>query len=435
MPKAIWAAVSGLDNHQSYMDVIGNNLANVNTTGYKAARYEFEDILSQQFRGAAPPAAGGIGGTNPEQVGLGTTTGSIDTITLQGSLQQTNLPTDVAVQGQGYFVVGDGQNLHYTRDSVFHVDAAGNIVSSANGLHLQGFAPNANLTGVQTGQLVNLTIPQTVNPAANTTDIAVFGNLNSQATTAQTQTVSVFDSLGQQHTVTLTFSPNNGGGVGDWTLAASATDLASGASITPDVTNITFDSAGKLTSAGTINLTFNASNGSVWNLPGTTTLSNATQANAALNLDDATVGTLASFAAPTSISSQVRPSNPAGAGNPAGFLKSFTISPDGTIRGTYSTGFTGVLGQVVLATFTNPAGLVRIGQNDWNVTADSGQANVNVPGTGPAGTVAQGNIETSNVIMGDELANMILAERGFQANSRMVSTSDEMLQDVISMKR
>src|SRR5258707_1195334 len=112
MPRAIWAAVSGLDNHQTWMDVIGNNIANVNTTGYKNARYQFEDILSQAVRGSAPPVQGGIGGTNPEQVGLGTTTGSIGTDTGQGSLQPTNLPTDIAITGPGYFVLGDGQNQH-----------------------------------------------------------------------------------------------------------------------------------------------------------------------------------------------------------------------------------------------------------------------------------------------------------------------------------
>src|SRR5579862_8835309 len=121
MPRAIWAAVSGLDNHQTWMDSIGNNIANVNTDGYKDSRFEFEDILSQSVRGAAPPVQNGIGGTNPEQVGLGTNTGSIDTVTTQGSIQQTNLPTDVAIEGQGYYILNDGTNTFFTRDGVFHV--------------------------------------------------------------------------------------------------------------------------------------------------------------------------------------------------------------------------------------------------------------------------------------------------------------------------
>src|SRR5579884_3295781 len=105
MPRALWSAVSGLDNHQTWMDVIGNNIANVNTSGYKDSRFQFEDILSQSMRGAAPPVQGGIGGTNPQQVGLGSSTGSVETNTAQGSLQQTGLPTDIAIQGPGYFVV------------------------------------------------------------------------------------------------------------------------------------------------------------------------------------------------------------------------------------------------------------------------------------------------------------------------------------------
>src|SRR5262245_58934205 len=123
MPKAIWSGVTGLDNHQTWMDVLGNNIANINTAGYKDSRFEFQDILSQSVRGAAPPIQGGIGGTNPQQVGLGSTTGSVGVNLAQGSLQQTGIPTDVAIAGAGYYVLSDGSNTHYSRDSVFHVDA------------------------------------------------------------------------------------------------------------------------------------------------------------------------------------------------------------------------------------------------------------------------------------------------------------------------
>ena len=140
MPRAIWSSVSGLENHQTWMDVLGNNISNLNTVGFKHGRFEFEDILSQSMRGSAPPALGGIGGTNPEQVGLGTTTGSVETITLQGSLQPTNVPTDIAIAGNGYYILSDGQctaeraarvirghwsienGLHYVLDVSFNED-------------------------------------------------------------------------------------------------------------------------------------------------------------------------------------------------------------------------------------------------------------------------------------------------------------------------
>ena len=449
MSGSIWTGVSGLNNHQTWMDTIGNNIANSNTTGYKASRFEFEDILSQSVKGAAPPAQGGVGGTDPEQVGLGTTTGSVDTLTTQGSLQQTNIPTDLAVVGSGYFVTGDGSNTHYTRDSVYHVDAAGNIVSSSNGLHLMGFGPNATNTGVLATRLVNLTVPQTVSTANTTTFMDVFGNLDSRATSAVTQVINVFDSLGQSHPISLTFTPNPAGS-GNWTLSATSPDLVAGTTITPSVTGLVFNAQGQLTTPATgtpITMTFSST--TPWVLPGTTTTSLATQTDAngnatEIQLTDAAVGNLTSFAASTSVSSQQAPNPPTLAagtavkgqsGNPAGFLKSFSVGPDGTILGQYTSGFTAVLGQVVVATFTNPGGLQRIGQNDWDVSSNSGQANINIPGSGPSGTVAQGSIETSNVDLANELAAMILAERGFQANSKIITTSDEMLQDVVGMKR
>ena len=433
MPRALWSAVSGLDNHQTWMDVIGNNIANVNTSGYKDSRFQFEDILSQSMRGAAPPVQGGIGGTNPQQVGLGSSTGSVETNTAQGSLQQTGLPTDIAIQGPGYFVVSDGQNLHYTRDSVFHVDAAGNIVSSSNGLHLQGIlADNTGNLAVGANQgLRNLTIPQTVNNAVATSELDAFGNLDSRSTTPITQNIQVFDSLGQQHTVVLTFTPNPAGS-GNFTLTATSPDLQNNPQLVN--TQVTFNGQGQLTSAGQITLN---TGGNSWFIPN----SNGTASNAAqnqqilLDLNDAQVGNLTSFAAASAVSSQIRPSNPGGAGQAAAALQSFSISADGVLRGQYSNGTNKTLGQIQLATFTNPAGLQRIGQNDWDVTADSGQANIGNPGAGAAGTVAQGNIETSNVQLADQLSEMILSERGFQANSRVITTSDEMLQDVVQMKR
>ena len=430
MSRAIWSSVSGLDNHQTWMDVLGNNIANVNTAGYKDSRYEFEDILSQSLKGAAPATQGGNGGTNPQQVGLGTSTGSISTITTQGSLQPTQVPTDLAITGNGYYVVSDGTNQHFTRDSVFEVDGAGNFVNSSTGLHLQGIvADQAGNLQFNRG-LQNLTIPQTVNAANNTSAFDVFGNLDSRSTTPVNQQVAVIDSLGQQHTVVLTFTPS-GAGSGSWNVTASSADLQG--SITVNNGPVTFNSNGQLTSNGTLNLAF--SNTNPWSIPGTTTASNATQSAVNLVMNDGAVGSLTQYALQSSLSSQTAPNNPAGAGNTAGYLKSFSVDGKGVIRGQYSSGTSRTLGQLELATFTNPSGLQRTGQNDWDVTSNSGQANISLPDSGPAGAIVQGSIETSNVDLADELAQVILAQRGFTANSRMVTTADEMLQDVVAMKR
>ena len=430
MSRAIWSSVSGLDNHQTWMDVLGNNIANVNTAGYKDSRYEFEDILSQSLKGAAPAVQGGSGGTNPEQVGLGTTTGSISTITTQGSLQPTQVPTDLAITGNGYYVVSDGTNQHFTRDSVFEVDGAGNIVNSSTGLHLQG------ITADQAGNLQfnrglqNLSIPETVNAANNTSAFDIFGNLDSRSQNPVNEQVNVIDSLGQQHTVVMTFTPN-GVGSGNWNVTASSPDLQG--TITVNNGPLTFNSNGQLTSNGTLNLTF--SNTNPWFIPSTTTGSTATQSAVNLVMNDGAVGSLTQFALQSSLNSQTAPGNTAGAGNTAGYLKSFSVDSTGVIRGAYNNGTSKILGQIELATFTNPSGLQRTGQNDWDVSSNSGQANVSLPGSGPSGQIVQGSIETSNVDLADELAQVILAQRGFTANSRMVTTSDEMLQDVVAMKR
>jgi flagellar hook protein FlgE len=438
MTRAIWSSVSGLDNHQTWMDVLGNNISNVNTAGYKDGRFEFEDILSQSIRGAAPPAEGGVGGTNPEQVGLGVNSGSVDTITTQGSLQPTGVPTDFAITGNGYYVVSDGTAQHFTRDSVFHVDAAGNLVSAGNGLHLMGLTADATGALQPNRGLQNLTIPQTVNSANNSTAFDMFGNLNSASTTPVSQNITVFDSLGQEHTVVLTFTPNPVGS-DSWDVTATSPDLAGSPNIVTGGSPITFGSNGQLTSGATLTLDTGGANWLIPNTvttPGTGTTSNATTAQQiALNLNDAGVGSLTGFAAPSAVSSQAAPGTPGGIGNSAGSLKSFGIGQDGTIRGSYSNGTTKLLGQIQLATFANPGGLVRIGQNDWDVSANSGQANISNAGAGASGAIVQGTIETSNVDLANELAQVILAQRGFQANSRMITTSDEMLQDVVAMKR
>jgi len=430
MSRAIWASVSGLDNHQTWMDVLGNNIANVNTAGYKDGRYEFKDILSQSIQGAAPAVQGGLGGTNPEQIGLGTTTGAVTAITTQGSLQPTNVPTDIAITGNGYYIVSDGTNQHFTRDSVFQIDGAGNIVNSATGLHLQGVvADQAGNLQFNRG-LQNLSIPQTANTANNTTAFDIFGNLDARSVNPVNQQVTVLDSLGQQHTVVLTLSPN-GVGSGNWNVTATSPDAQG--TITVNNGPLTFNSTGQLTSNGTLNLTF--SNGNPWFIPGTTTGSNATQSAVNLVMNDGAVGSLTQFALQSSLNSQAAPSNPNGVGNSAAYLKSFSVDGTGVIHGQYGNGTSRILGQVELATFANPSGLQRIGQNDYDLSANSGQANISLPGSGLSGSIAQGNIETSNVDLANELAQVILAERGFSANSRMITTSDEMLQDVVSMKR
>src|SRR5581483_6448828 len=158
MMRSMFAAISGLKNHQTFMDVVGNNIANVNTTGFKQSRVTFQDILSQTVRNASGPQ-GGLGGVNPEQVGLGTLIGGIDTIQTQGTLQSTGKLTDMAIQGDGYFVMNDGKQNFFTRDGSFDLGTDGTLVNPSSGLHVMGWMPDATGTINTASPPTNITIP------------------------------------------------------------------------------------------------------------------------------------------------------------------------------------------------------------------------------------------------------------------------------------
>jgi flagellar hook protein FlgE len=283
MLRSMYSGVSGLRTHQQMMDVTGNNIANVSTTGFKGSATVFQDTLSQTLAGAAAPTDNGVvppfGGTNPAQVGLGVRLAGISTNLTQGASQLTGRATDVAVQGDGYFVVQTGNEALYTRAGSFSTDAVGQLVTPAGGL-VQG--------------------------------VAVAGP--------------------------------------------------------PPV------------AAGTIKVPVDGS------------------------------------------------------------IESFTIAPDGKVNGVKSDG-SGIqlLGQIRLATFANPAGLAKVGGSLLRATVNSGQpivgANAGVPGADGRGLLAVGVLEMSNVDLAQEFTNLIVAQRGFQANSRIITASDEVLQELVNLKR
>ncbi|MCC6178111.1 MAG: flagellar hook-basal body complex protein [Chloroflexi bacterium] len=260
MMRSLFSAISGLKGHQTMMDIVGNNIANVNTTAFKTGRITFQDIISQTLRGAQAPA-GAQGGLNPMQVGLGMQASSIDTIVTQGNLQSTNKPTDMAIQGDGYFVLNNGGTPIYTRDGNFTLDAAGNLVQASTGLQLN----------------TNILIP-----------------------------------------------------------------------------------------AGSTNV---------------------------------------------------------------------NIAPNGSVSATNAGGVTTVIGTIQLANFPNPAGLTRSGNNLFSVSPNSGPATLGTAGAAGLGTIQAGFLEMSNVDLAAQFTNMIIAQRGFQANSRVITASDEILQDLVNIKR
>ena len=418
MIRSMFAAVTSLRNHQTFMDTVANNIANVNTTGFKSGRIDFQDVLNQNLRGAVAPTSM-KGGVNAAQVGLGVAIGGIDNFMTQGDLQPTGKVTDLAIQGDGFFQLSDGQQILYTRDGSFDVGSDGRLVSPSTGLLVQGW--QADDTGaIDTGQPIgDLNIPfNRMSPPTPSTSVGVAGNLDSQAAdgTAVETVMTAFDSLGSPHNITMRFVKVPFANAWDW--EASTIDPAI---VTPNPLaggTLTFDTAGLPQTdpsqpEGVRDLQFN--NGA----------DDATGATA-INLE---MDSMTGFSQQSTVNVDKQD------GHEAGSLTSFTVGPDGTVNGIFSNGFNQALGKISLARFTNPGGLTRVGSNAFQLSVNSGLPIIGSPGGTGFGTVNSGNLEMSNANLAQQFTDMIRAQRGFQANSRMITTSDEMLQELIGLKR
>ncbi len=421
MLRSMFAAISGLRGHQIMMDVIGNNIANVNTVGFKAGRVNFQDILSQTLHGATAPQ-GGLGSIDPAQIGLGMTVAGIDVLQTQGNLQSTGKTTDMAIQGDGFFIESDGSGTYYTRDGAFDIALDGSLGNPASGMKVQGWQADTDGGIDITQPITNITIPIGQRTTAlATSNITIGGNLDAGADIGATvpTTMTVFDSLGIAHSVKVAFTKTS---ANSWSWAASkdAADTgmtitqqtyAAGPPVVPAVGNGTLDfTSGGVFSAQTGTLQFVFPDG-------------ATTTTPAIDLSQMT-----QFSGTSQPASQTD-------GFTSGTLVTFAVGNAGQLSGVYSNGQTQILGQIALASFLNSAGLLRAGQNNFSSTSASGAASVGTAGTGGRGTVTTGALEMSNVDLATQFTGMITAERGFQANSRVITTSDEMLQELVNLKR
>lgn len=437
MLQALLAGVASIKAQQTRMNVIGNNLANVNTTSYKGSRITFQDMLSQTIRGASRPT-GERGGTNPIQYGLGVLVAGTDVNNEQGSLNATNRPTDLAVQGNGYFLVSDGTRIAYTRDGAVDLDANGDLVHRATGERVLGWnfiTQQDETTSAALTPTSQLNIPLgRLNASLVTSRIEFQGNLDGNSANRPagdpdnwTTRVRVFDALGGPHEITLEFfdrddevpGGGNGQAVSSWdyrildSQGNPLTDSASGGS----GRRLYFDIEGRMTATSlaavrTVTVEVPVGTGGPLNFDVTLDYSAIRQLKA---------------------ETQVNASNQNGF--PPGELQGFSIGTDGIITGLFTNGLTQSLGQVALAIFPNPGGLERQGANIWRSTDNSGVPVVGTPRTGGRGAINSGFLEQSNVDIGSEFTDLIVTQRGFQANTRVVTTVDEMLQDLINMKR
>ncbi|MDY7543567.1 MULTISPECIES: flagellar hook protein FlgE [unclassified Cryobacterium] len=396
MLRSLYSGISGLRAHQTMLDVTANNIANVNTTAFKSSSTQFQDTLSQLTQGAGSPQAT-VGGTNPAQVGLGVQVAGISTNFAQGSSQATGRATDVMISGDGFFVTKQGGETLFTRAGNFDFDAQGRLVSPSGAI-VQGW--NA-VDGVinQGGATGNITLPlQAVIGAKASATASVTGNLPSDAAkdTVLSREFTSYDASGTASQVSLTFTNNAAlGSPAAWTVASVP------ASTTTPAPVLTFTN-GVLSSTG----------------------NSLTVGGVAVDLSK-----LEGFSGLTSVTATSTD------GNAAGSLTSFTLGKDGTLVGLFSNGKQESIGRIALATFTNPGGLEKAGGSEYRSTFNSGAAALGAPGSAGMGTLTSGSLEMSNVDLSQEFTNLIVAQRGFQANARIITTSDEVLTELTNLKR
>jgi flagellar hook protein FlgE len=466
MMRSLFAGVSGLQNHQTRMDVVGNNIANVNTTGFKKGRVNFQDMLYQQIAGAARPTED-LGGINPKEVGLGMSIASIDTIHIQGSLQSTGVQTDLAMMGTGFFVLKDGGQTYFTRAGNFGLDNQGTLVNPGNGMRVQGWMAR-DIDGRQvldvSRDVENLVIPVgSKDPARATTQVNFACNLDKRIpeipenptpgdiTRGTWRTsVNIYDSFGDLHVLQVEFTRVPGTN-NSWnatvavdpqsdppTNAAIGLGEAAPAVGGPNVFNVTFDNNGLLLSAadgagnesgGAGQITMNVA----YDVQSSTPGDDGAPVRQLFTLDLGQVGgytrAITQFAEQSSSKAVEQD------GYGLGYLDNFKIDQNGIITGVFSNGTNRVLGQVALASFANQGGLEKAGENAFVQSTNSGLANIGPARVAGKGKIIAGTLEMSNVDLADQFVDMIVTQRGFQANSRTIQTADQLLQELLTLKR
>ena len=454
MIRSMFTAINALFVHQQYMDVVSDNLANVNTPGYKYSYMSFTDQFAQTLSYGTSPSAT-RGGTNPVQIGLGSTMGTVSQVFTNGGLQGTGRDLDLAIQGDGFFVYDANGSEVYSRDGNLIMDSMGFLVNASTGYRIQGWQADVDTGAIESGgALTAIRIPVDSAVALQTNNVTVVGNLNATGNRVAPSnpplagednlanyrvTFGVYDSLGEMQEVELMFvrTDQADGTPLEWEVHWMNNPTAPATEV-PLYDKANFDAAYpplQITAGenppGTLsNLTFNeygqidytAQRVVLTNVPG----------SAGTTPHDITID----LSGMTQLTGEYTAAASSQDGLAGGGLSGFIISEsDGTIYGVYANGAQRAIGQVGMATFNNSAGLVRQGDNTYALGLNSGLPRISPAATGDKGTIASGYIEGSNVDMSREFTNMILAQRGFQASSRIINTADEMLQELVNLKR
>jgi flagellar hook protein FlgE len=403
-------ALTGLQSDSVALNTIGNNLANLNTTAYKGQTTSFEDLFYQQI--------GTSGASDPVQVGVGTKVAGTATDFGQGSISTTANSTDMALSGNGFFVVQQGGIQSLTRSGNFQQDLNGNL-TTINGESVMGFPAVGGVIGAST-DLLPLTLPVgETEPAKTTSNVALSVNLDSTAATgtAFSQPITLYDTLGEKQAGTVTYTKT---GSSTWSYAVTLPANAATGTPTGNTGTLTFDSTGKLVTP--------AADVTGIKFPGMA--DGASDLNFTMNLYGATgVAIVGQSASASNVSSNIQD------GYSSGTYQSFAVDAQGTLSATFSNGNTTNIGQVAVASVINSDGLMRTGDNNFQTTAASGAATIGVAGTGGRATIEDDALEQSNIDISTEFSNLIVAQRAFEANSKTVTTFDTVTQDAISMIR
>ncbi len=480
MMRSLFSGVSGLKVHQTKMDVIGNNIANVNTIGFKSSSVTFSDVFYQTTQHATGPnAETGATGRNAMQIGLGSNVASItSSITVSGASQRTDNPFDVMIDGDSFFIVNSGGSNYFTKSGSFNIDANGTLCTSY-GASVMGWQVDPNdETKTVAAAVSPLRIMAPENMFAEpvgTTEAYISGNIDSKDTQLTSDTgkmvnVSFYDKLGHSYTAELVIK--KGEEEGNFTVAVKDIKDEDGQSIfvtkqeDPDTKNVTYISSGltsftfggQTVNVGEINeqdgtftiemdaptISFSTATGLftgyqeedmkglVLDLNGDTTDPNPFTD---VNIDFSSI-TMYSTSGSSSLEATKGSLQGLGAGRQVGNLTGVSIDASGKIYGKYDNGDSRLLGQIAVASFANPAGLEAVGNSMFAATQNSGEFDgIGEDPTQGGGSLSTGVLEMSNVDLSQQFTDMITTQRGFQANSRIITTSDTLLEELINLKR
>lgn len=402
--------LSGLNAASKNLEVIGNNVANANTVGFKQSRAEFADVYANSLTG---------GGAS--QIGIGTKLSTVAQQFTQGNISSTSNSLDVAINGGGFFRMSNNGEITYSRNGQFQMDKDGFIVNASSN-RLTGYAADANgvlSTGAPTEININTadiapvtttSVSATVNLDSTNTTLTAAGFNPADPTTYHNSTaLSVYDSLGNEHALQSYFVKT---GAGQWNVF-NTVDGVSTTTLPAPTSVMTFTGTGVAPTSvpATPTVTFTPTTGATGPQSIALDYANSTQFGSAFSV-----------------------TSPTQDGYSSGILAGFNISKNGDIVGRYTNGQSQTLGQVVLADFTNPNGLQQIGNNSWAETADSGPAVVGEPTSGGLGVLQSSAVEDSNSDLTAELVNMITAQRVYQANAQTIKTQDQVLQTLVNLR-